>query len=182
MLIVVVSLMVGGGLIARELYRQPERTPAQVIGLPSSTGALPLAEQPGPTTVELTPDAAAHPQHEVVRTLIQQYFDSINERNYDAWKNTVTRARVQAKPPAVWKSDYQTTKDGSILVYRIDSAPKGDLRVVLAFTSTQHPSAAPPDMPEGCLRWNLVLPLTQEGGRLRIDAVPGAPMSEHAPC
>lgn len=179
-LIVVVALMVGGGLAARELYRQPEQTLAAVT-LPSST-ALPLAEQPGPATVELTLDAAAHPQHEDVRVLIQQYFDSINSRNYEAWKGTVTRARVQSKPPAKWKSEYQSTKDGSILVYRIDSLPKGDLRLLVAFTSTQDPSAAPPELPAPCLHWNLVLPVTLEGGHLRVDAVTGAATPEMSPC
>ncbi|WP_052372348.1 hypothetical protein [Amycolatopsis taiwanensis] len=181
-LIVVVSLMVGGGLITRELYRRPERPPAVVVASPSGT-TLPPTEQPGSPVVQLTPDAAAHPQHEDVRALLQQYFDSINSINYEAWKNTVTRARVQAKPRSVWESDYRSTKDGSILVYRIDSLPKGNLRVSLAFTSIQDPSAAPKELRASCLRWKLVLPLTLEGGHLRVDAaVTGSPAPEMSRC
>lgn len=171
-LIVVVSLMVGGGLTARELYRPPGRSPDTVLALPSST-ELPLADQPGPDTVELTPDAAAHPQRDVVRALLQDYFTSINSRDYPEWTSTVTEDWVREKPRAKWLAGYRTTKDGSILVYRIDSVSKESLRVFLAFTSTQDPSAAPPELPEQCVRWHLVFPLVAENGRFRVNPVAG---------
>lgn len=177
----VVLLMAGGGLVARQFYRRPAASPAPVLALPSST-ARPLSEQPGPDTVELTPGAAAHPEHEAVRTVLQNYFDAINAGDYDAWTRTVAKARVQAKTPSQWRAEYSTTKDGSILVYRIDSMPNGDLRVFLAFTSTQDVSHAPAELPQPCVRWNLVFPLTRESGQLRIDAISGAPGLEVSRC
>lgn len=180
-LIVVLSLMVAGGLTARRLYRVPESSPTTVAELPS-TATLPVSEQPGPDTVELTRDAAAHPQHEAVRTLLQQYFNSINSRNYDEWKNTVTRAREQEKSRASFQQEYQTTKDGSILVYRIESQSNKSLRVFVAFTSTQDKSAAPAVLPETCVRWDLVLPLSVENGHYQVDVVAGSAPTVVSPC
>ncbi|GAA5170092.1 hypothetical protein [Amycolatopsis dongchuanensis] len=181
-LVVVVSLMVGGGLLAREVYRLPESTPDAVIALPSST-ARPAAEQPGPGTVELTPDAAAHPQHAVISQLLQTYFDAINSRDYDQWKTTVTRARIQAKPRASWLEDYDSTKDGSILVYRIDAVTATDLRVLVGFTSIQDPTAAPAELPDAtCVHWKLGLPVALEQGHWRVDAVAGYTTPEMSRC
>jgi hypothetical protein len=180
-LIVVGSLMVVGGLTVRELYRLPERSPATVIALPNST-VRPLGDQPGPDTLELTPDAATHPQHEAVRALLQDYFDAINGRDYDRWRNTVARARAEETTRAKWLAEYRTTKDGSILVYRIDAQPQEGLRVFLAFTSTQDPSSAPPELPEACVHWNLVFPLAFENGQFRVDAVVGFTATELSRC
>jgi len=166
----VVSLVVGGGLLAREVYREPDQREDTILAVPGS-GARPLAQQPGPGTVELTPDAAQHPQHEVVERLLQTYFDAINSRDYDKWKATVTKARILAKPRAAWLKDYDSTKDGSILVYRID-AVGDDMRVLLGFTSTQDPDEAPDELPgASCVRWRLVLPLTKEAGNWKVDSV-----------
>jgi hypothetical protein len=73
-LIVVVSLTVGAGLLARELYRLPDDSAAQTVTVPT-TSALSPEEQPGPPMVELAPGAAAHPAHESVRQLLQTHFD-----------------------------------------------------------------------------------------------------------
>ncbi|GAB2976449.1 hypothetical protein GCM10017788_43090 [Amycolatopsis acidiphila] len=181
-MIVVVSLMVGGGLLARELYRVPDPQPDAILALPSST-ARPLAQQPGPGSVELTPDAAAHPQHEVIRQLLQAYFDSINSRDYEQWKTTVTKARIQAKSRPAWLQDYRSTKDGSILVYRIDAVSDKDLRVLLGFTSVQDAADAPETLPgASCVRWKLTLPVTVESGHWKVDTVAGYTTPENARC
>ena len=178
----VLSLIVGGGLLARELYRAPDQRPDTMLGLPSST-ARPLAQQPGPGRVELTPDAALHPQHEVIQQLLQTYFDAINNLDYDQWKTTVTKTRIQAKPRADWLKDYASTKDGSILVYRIDALTDQELRVLIGFTSVQDPSKAPDELPDAsCVQWRLALPLTQEAGRWKVDTVAGYTTPEVTRC
>ncbi|KAA9165886.1 hypothetical protein FPZ12_004950 [Amycolatopsis acidicola] len=181
-LVVVLCLMVGGGLLAREVYREPDSPPLSTLALPS-TSARPLAQQPGPATVEETPDAAMHPQHEVVRQLLQNYFDSINARDYDLWKATVTKDRIQSKPKADWLKDYDSTKDGSILVYRIDAVSSQNLLVLVGFTSTQAPEDAPTDLPNAqCVQWKLALPVTQESGHWKVDMVPTYVTPEATAC
>ncbi|WP_306999360.1 hypothetical protein [Amycolatopsis thermophila] len=178
--IVVVSIMVGGGLLARELYRLPETTPDAILA--QSSAARPLEQQPGPGTVELTPDAAAHPQNAAVRTLLQSYFDAINNRDYDLWKTAVTRERSQAKPRSTWLADYSTTRDGSILVYRIDAVNDKEMRVLVGFTSTQDQKSAPAELPEPCVHWRLVLPVTLESSAWKVDTVTGSNTPELSRC
>lgn len=159
--------MVGGGLVAREFYQRPQGVSTAP---PPGTGELPPEEEPGPAAVRLTPDAAAHPQHEAVRALIQTYFDAINSGDYDAWRTTVTRTMILAQPHPDWQANYHSTRDGSIVIQRIDPSPSNGLDVLIGFTSVQDPSAAPSELPAGCLRWRLVFPLTLESGRWKLDS------------
>lgn len=180
-LIVVVSLTVGAGLLARELYRLPADVTVPPVTVPSTTSLAP-AEQPGSPTVELTPGAAAHPAHEPVRQLLQTYFDAINGRSYERWKTTVTADRIQAQPRREWLVDYRSTRDGSIIVRRIETRPDQQLQVLVGFTSTQDPEDAPLALPVGCIRWNLTLPLQRENGQLRIAAVPAGTIPHREAC
>ncbi|MFD2418567.1 hypothetical protein [Amycolatopsis pigmentata] len=180
-LVVVISLMVGGGLVAREFYQRPQGVSTAMTVPPGAGDVAPDAE-PGPATVRLTPDAAAHPQHEAVRALMQTYFDAINRGDYDAWRTTVTRVKIAAQPRPDWQANYRSTRDGSIVIYRIDPSPGNGLNVLIGFTSVQDPSAAPPELRAGCLRWRLVFPLTLESGRWKLDSGPQASTLEVSQC
>lgn len=184
-LIVVVSLTVGGGLLARELY-QPPRQGGDIHDLraavPTTTKPVPPVRQPGPAKVEFTGDAAAHPNAEPVERLLREYFDAINTRDYDRWTTTVVAERVRAQPREEWLANYRSTRDGSILVYRIEAAPEGGLTVLLGFTSTQDVADAPPRLPEPCIRWRLALPLTRQYGEWRIDTVAEGSTPEYTSC
>lgn len=172
LVLAVTVVAVVGGLVARDVYRERPSAPAP-IAVPTSS-ALPLEEQPGSGLVQLTPDAAKHPENETVRSLLQAYFDGINLRNFDRWKTSVTFDRAQAKNEQEWLADYATTKDGSILVYRIETAPDGQLRVLFTFTSTQDVVNAPTDLPEPCIHWRMALPLELENGQWKIGPVPAS--------
>lgn len=180
-LVVVVSLTVGGGLLTRELYRQPDRLEVAGVTI-GTTKQLPPNEQPGPSTVELTPDAAAHPQDDVVRKLLQDYFDSINGRSYEQYRTTVTIARMQSMGPNEWRRNFESTRDGSIVVYRIESSGPSLMNVLVSFTSVQDPSDAPPDLQVPCIRWSLVLPVRQEAGSWKVDTVPSGAPAEFKAC
>ena len=121
-LIGVVSLAVAGGVLAREFYqRERPQTQAQVE-LPTPTSLKP-SEQPGSPEVKLTPDAARHPHGETVRALLEAYTNGINERNYERWKTTVAESRIVDKTKDEWRRAYRSTRNGSILVHRIESGP-----------------------------------------------------------
>jgi hypothetical protein len=180
-LIVVLSLTIGGGLLARELYQPPDLEPVNPAP-PTVQGSLPAAEQPGSSTVELTTDAADHPQGQGVRTLLQNYFNAINDRDYPKWTAAVTAERRQTKTRTEWLADFKSTKDGSILVYRIDTVSPGQLRVLVALTSTQNESDAPVGLPATCVRWRLALPVVMQDGGLRIDVVLAGAATEREKC
>ncbi|NIJ13536.1 hypothetical protein FHU38_003880 [Saccharomonospora amisosensis] len=179
-LIVVVSLTVGGGLLARELYQPPRRDDGPATSVRATT-PWPPGRQPGSPKVGFTGDAAAHPEAEPVRRLLQEHFDAINARDYDRWARTVVAERTQTQPRPEWLANYRSTRDGSILVYRIEAAPNG-LTVLIGFTSTQDVADAPPELPEACIRWRLALPLARQHDGWRIDTLPAGSTPEYTSC
>ncbi|GAB2783442.1 hypothetical protein [Amycolatopsis magusensis] len=181
-LIVVVSLTVGGGLLAREVYRKPDAAADTGVIATRTSQSLAPEQQPGSPVVEMTPDAAAHPHADGVRALLQNYFDAINARNYELWKTTVTKLRAQAKSKVEWEADYRSTKDGSILVYRIEAMGDGTLQSLIGFTSTQDPQDGPVDLQEPCVRWHLTLPMVLENGMWKLDAIPAGTTPMHERC
>lgn len=146
-----------------------------------SQGAIPPAEQPGPTLVTLAAQALAHPDGEPVRRLLQQHFDAITVGDFDSWIGTVTEEQAAGTDRAVWQRQYRSTRDGSIRVQHIQPELGGGLRVLIAFTSVQDPMDAPADAPFRCLRWWVSYPVVFESGALRI--APSDPdNSQHAAC
>lgn len=180
-LIVVVSVTVGVGLLVRELYRIPAAEQGPLESRQAAASVSP-ARQPGPATVELTADAAAHPDGDEVRRLLQAHFDAINSRNYDLWTTTVVSERIEAQPRREWLSSYRSTRDGSVVVRRIEAAALGRLNVLVGFVSTQDVADAPPDLPEPCIRWQLTLPVSRAEGPLKLATVPAGTTPERSAC
>ncbi|WP_143447308.1 hypothetical protein [Kibdelosporangium aridum] len=178
----VAIVAVAAGFVVREVYRQPPtRTTVQEIPPQPSTPVRP-EDQPGDGQVKATQDAAEHPVANAIWPVLQAHFDSINKKDYDKWRTTVTRARAAGFERNAWQSDYKTTKDGSILMHRIDTAPDRKIRVLISFTSTQAIDDAPPELPEPCIRWHIVLPLTKEDNKWKIDVGTEGASPRHEKC
>lgn len=146
-------------LLAHSLYHRP----APTAPIPVATGApstVPGSAEPGPDTVTVTPDVLRDPVHADVQRVLQTYFDSINNRRYDEWRSVVTENMASRKPRQAFLSGYESTRDGSVLVYRVDRALDGSLRVLLGFHSTQSPADAPKGHQSGCLAWRVVWPMS----------------------
>ncbi|KAA2264319.1 hypothetical protein F0L68_07825 [Solihabitans fulvus] len=166
----VVATSVAGGLLAREYYHRPQdQTPRPVAVQPSVQQSVPRSEQPGDGAVKLSIDAAAHPDGEQVRAMLQRMFDAINSRQYAAWLAVVSARRSVPIAEEAWQSGYETTRDGTILVQRIETTGDSNLHVLLSFVSTQKPEKAPAEMPLPCLRWRVVYPMVFERGVLKFD-------------
>lgn len=180
-LILVVSVTVAGGLWVRDLYQRSETSDPGALAVPQSQSLAPH-EQPGSSEVQLSTDAARHPHSQTVRGLLQAYIDGINERNYDKWKTSVTLARINDKPEDAWLEAYRSTTNGSVVVHRIETAPDDRLRVLVGFTSTQDAADAPEKFVAECIKWRLVLPLTQEDGHWKIDVTPPGSPVERSRC
>ena len=180
LLLAMVATLVGAVLV-RNLYTEPEpQTPPAV--LPTKT-SVPPSQQPGPATVVGTQDALSHPLYETVRVLLQAFFESINAKDYDLWRTTVTSQRVQDTTKQDWLDDFRSTQDGSPVVYRIELGEKGAARVLLTFTSTQDIESAQPELPVGCINWSVVYPLEFEDGQWRIGtgATSATPQLDECP-
>ncbi|WP_228769750.1 hypothetical protein [Actinokineospora alba] len=179
--LVAVVLTATASLLARELYADDRNAPPPSAILPSA-GALPPGEQPGHRDVRGTRDAIQHPMYETVRQLLQTYFDAINGKNYERWRTTVTADRIKNMPEETWRASYRSTQDGSIVVYRIETGPRGSARVMLTFISKQDVADAPLELPEPCIRWHVIFPLTVEADVWKLDAGPTGASPQHEKC
>lgn len=135
----------------------------------ASAGSAPLAAPPsvpaegvGSGEVQFSADAARHPAAEPVRVQLQRHYDAINERDYAGWRATVVPARAEALPEDDWQDAYATTRDGTIRVDRIDTAPDAGFLVRVRFVSMQDVQDAPPDLQVERICWRSTLPMRGE--------------------
>jgi hypothetical protein len=170
---------VSAGIVARQLYFDPGTAPAAVL---PSENQVPSAEQPGPSTVEATKDAAEHPLYDDLRGVLQTYFDSINAKDYDLWRTVVTAHRIKEEPEKKWRSDFESSRDGTIVIWRIETGANDSARVLLSFTSTQNIDHAPIELPVGCVRWRLIWAFAVEDGNWKLDVGPSNLTPQHNGC
>jgi hypothetical protein len=179
--LVAVIITAAAGLVARAVYARPVEKASAAVVVPNGN-PVPPTEQPGDATVTATTDAAAHPLYEPIRAMLQTYFDSINNRHYDQWRTVVSALRASTKPRKDWLVDFRSTKDGSIVVYRVESGPTGTARVLLSFTSLQEPIDAPPELPEHCIRWRVIWPIVFEAGEWKLGLGTTGSGPQHEKC
>jgi hypothetical protein len=178
--LVAVLVTAAAGLVARAVYTRP--VDAATAAIVPNANPVPPADQPGDPTVTATTDAAAHPLYEPVRALLQTYFDAINARHYDKWRTVVSARRAKFQPEKDWGVAYRSTRDGSITIYRIESGPSDAARILLSFTSVQDPKDAPLELPERCIRWKVIFPITLEDGTWKLDSGPTSSAPQHESC
>jgi hypothetical protein len=142
---------------------------------PTVSGTTPTGSAPGPSDVQLSPDAAAHPRADELKALLQRHFNAINSRDYEAWAGTVVDRRSREMPKEQWLAEYATTKDGSILLHRVEANAEG-LVLLLSFTSTQDAANAPKNLPGSrCTRWWVSYRVLTVRGQPRIgDGIPNS--------
>jgi hypothetical protein len=168
-----------GGLLTRDLYADPPSATVPPVVEPST----PPTEQPGPSAVQGTTDAVGHPLYGTVQRLLQTYFDGINSKDYDRWASAVTLERQKLLRPEKWHADFQSTQDGSIVVYRIETETDDTARVLLTFTSTQDPASGPLELPVGCIHWNVVWAFAlDEDDQWKLSAGPASRSPQHEEC
>lgn len=178
MLLLAVIATAVGGLLARQAYEEPPATvPSAVQPSPTS---FPKEEQPGSTTVEGTQEAVSHPVYEDIRSVLQTNFDAINAKDYDLWRRVVTEERVATMNREKWLMDFGTSRDGTIVIYRIELRGEAEAVVLLKFTSTQAKENAPDMLPAECIHWNVVYPMVKEDGEWKLGTgkTSSAPLHE----
>jgi hypothetical protein len=182
--LLIAATTAGVGVLAREAYQRPTVPRGDQVAAPGSgqSGSVPRSAQPGSGAVQLSVDAAQHPDGRRVREVLQQFFDAINGHDYEQWTKTVTAHRVGQTPKSRWLSDYESSRDGSILVHRIESVSQTRLRVLMTFTSTQDVIKAPAELQADCIHWRVVYPLQEERGTFRVDLGTEGSTSQFTAC
>lgn len=120
------------------------------------------AQGVGSAEVLLSADALTHPTANLVRAQLQRHFDAINAKDYDAWAGTVVAERSAALPPEQWLEAYDSTRDGTIRIDRIDDLEGARVLVRVRFVSMQDVSDAPVDVPARRICWRNSLPMSGE--------------------
>ncbi|WP_143022808.1 hypothetical protein [Lentzea jiangxiensis] len=167
--VVITGAAVAAGMVGRAVYSRP----AEAQGAPAVPSSSVAGPVPGTSEVRLSPDSFTHPDRTSVQQVLQSYFDSINTLDFAAWRSVVSARRGTSTVESAWVAAYETTRDGSVVVQRVESDVVGRrLRVLISFVSTQDVSKAPPALPEPCIRWRVVYVLVWEGGELKVDEAP----------
>jgi hypothetical protein len=180
--VVVLSVTVGGGLLARELYRRPDQPAGDTSAPVTPSSSVSAGKPSGPDIVGMLPDALSYPRADEVRKVLETYFSAINTRQYPQWVSVVTQERVAQQPLGTWKNGVRSTTDSEAVVYRIERGSGTSLRVLLGFKSVQDVVDAPSWFQEPCIRWRLVLPMVIEKSTLKIAAVDSGLPPEHQKC
>ncbi|MEP6561573.1 MAG: hypothetical protein ABJD68_10960 [Nakamurella sp.] len=127
--------------------------------------------QAGPTAdgvVRLSTEAARHEQAPRVQAVIQDYFDSINERDYQSWVGTVSDTQSAPQTEARWQHDYGSTIDSNLSVLVIADEP---LRARMMFTSEQAVELAPPALAVDCINWDVTYLLSEQKDHLVLSGI-----------
>lgn len=162
MLGVVVVVTAVAAIVAHTVYQRPAAAAAAnpPVVVPTASSAVPPTQEPGSPVVSVTPDVLRFPLHTQVQQLLQTYFDAINNQRYDLWRSVVTPNMAEHKSERDFVAGYESTRDGSVVVYRVDTTTDDSLRVLLTFHSVQALADAPKDFQHRCIVWRVVWPLT----------------------
>ncbi|SEQ64230.1 hypothetical protein SAMN05216188_104137 [Lentzea xinjiangensis] len=167
--VVITGAAVAAGMVGRTVYSRP----AEAKGAPAVASSSVAGPVPGSAEVRLSPDSFTHPDRSAVQRVLQTYFDSINARDFGVWRSVVSARRASQAVESTWAAAYESTRDGGMVVQRIESdVPGRRLRVLISFVSTQDVAKAPVALPEPCIRWRVVYVLAWEGGELKVDDAP----------
>jgi hypothetical protein len=119
-------------------------------------------------SVRLSDQAAAHPRAHDVQSVLQQYFDSINNRDYASWMGAVSADQSAPQTEQQWTKDYSTTVDSNLAVMVIADEP---LRARTMFTSEQAVDLAPTNLPVTCINWDITYLLSDQDGHLVLSGM-----------
>ena len=157
---VLVALLAVGATAAWSIGRHREIQPAAVADYQSG----PTADR----TVRVSTEAARQERAPEVQAVMQQYFDAINNRDYQAWVGAVADAQSAPQTESRWLQDYASTIDSNLSVLAIDDEP---LRARMMFSSQQAVELAPPSLPVDCINWDVTYLLSERDGRLVLSGI-----------
>lgn len=156
----VVAALCGVALLAGAVVAWSSDGRAGFAAAPLRAAPAVPAQGVGSGEVLLSADALTHPAVQRVRGQLQRHFDAINAKDYDAWTSTVVPERGAALNAEQWLEAYDSTRDGTIRIDRIDDLAGGRVLVRVRFVSTQDLSDAPTEVPASRICWRNSLPMS----------------------
>jgi len=178
------AVVVAFGVATARRIAGPQLVPGSPTPVRASGSSTPVppgpSPSPGQVVVQLAPSLQDSRHATAVVALFRQYFQAINDRDYDSWEATLSGDRPHDSQDK-FLEQYSTTVDDDIRVVGINPQEDGSLQVAVMFRSRQDPKYAPQDQPVDCLRWQIAYPLVFEDGRLKIARV-GFGNRDYRPC
>ena len=154
--------------------------PPPSTGQQASPGQATPGQQASPANglVSLAPAAAQYPDADSIASVITEYFQAINDRDYAAY--LATQSPDVALTSDQFQTGYRSTEDSSVLVTNITTAPDGRPEADVTFTSQQQPQDGPDG--ESCTNWQISMFFDDNAGTYIIGAPPADYRASHQPC
>ena len=149
-----------------------------------AAGGGPTGPESAPTdpngVVSLSSTAALDPAAPAVLSLLSRYFQAINTRDYQLYRDVHTADSQASLDPDTFQLGFESTEDSDAVVTTIGVQPDGRPTADVAFTSHQDSV----DGPEGdtCDRWNVTFFLDPDGDGYLIGAPPSTYHASHQAC
>jgi hypothetical protein len=161
---------------------QPSNPATAPASAPPSTAPPPSAT-PSPTqtgTVQVAAGVGSNPAAPQVQAFLNQYFKSINTRNYGEYNSLLDAQKQQADSQSTFDSGYATTKDTNEVLTGITDTGGGSLTANVSFTSRQSPADSVDQSP--CNDWQISLYLTPQGAGYVMTAAPASYTASYTDC
>ena len=155
--------------------RQPEPKVSRSSPVPSASGQQ-AARANG--LVWLSPAAATYPDARSIRSVITEYFQAINNRDYAEY--LATRNPGEALTAQQFEAGFRSTKDSNVIVTNIVTAPDGRPEAEVTFTSRQRPQDGPNG--ESCTNWQVKMFFDGNPGSYAMGAPPAGYAASYQPC
>lgn len=153
---------------------------------PGRQAAPPSAESqpPGPAppvvgAVTIAPAAAGNASAPGIAALVDDYFSSINNHDYQAY-TALRSPQAQTISQSQFVNGYGSTTDDGETLRTISSADNGDVVAGVTFTSHQDPSQSANN--NACTAWTISLYLVPDNGSYLIDNPPSGYHAKDSAC
>lgn len=157
----------------------PPSEPAPTVrGSPSLPAPPGQQASPANGLVRLAPAAAQYPDAGSIQSVITEYFQAINSRDYASY--LATQSAGMALTSQQFATGFESTDDSNVIVTNIATAPDGRPEADVTFTSRQQP----PDGPNGesCTNWQVRMFFDGNPGTYTIGAPPADYRASYQPC
>jgi hypothetical protein len=162
---------------------QPSNAPTAPASVQPSTAPPPPSPTPSPTqtgTVQVAAGVGSNPAAPQVQAFLNEYFKSINTRNYGEYNSLLDAQKQQSDSQSTFDSGYATTKDANEVLTGITDTGGGSLTANVSFTSQQSPADSIDQSP--CNDWQISLYLVPQGAGYVMTAAPAGYTASYTDC
>ena len=176
-LIVVLAAAAAGAGTWYALRQAPAARGPAVLHSSTPAGSVPTSAPPA-GLASLAPAAALYPGASAIESVVNQYFQAINGRDYSAYQ--ATQGPGIAMTASQFRAGFASTRDSAVLITGITTMPGGQPAADVTFTSRQQPQDGPEG--ESCTNWHVTMYFDGSAGTYTIGAPPNGYKAAYQAC